>query len=51
MNLSPLDALDLVLETARKGGAGDADALYEESESLSLDVFEGKMKNLSIRLK
>lgn len=46
MNLSPLDALDLVLETARKGGAGDADALYEESESLSLDVFEGKMKNL-----
>ncbi len=46
MNLSPQEALDLVLETARKGGAQDADALYEESESLSLDVFEGAMKNL-----
>ncbi|HNY30810.1 MAG TPA: TldD/PmbA family protein [Fibrobacteria bacterium] len=46
MNLSPSDALDLVLDSARKGGAQDADALYEESESLSLDVFEGSMKNL-----
>lgn len=46
MNLSPQEAVDLVLETARKGGAQSADVLYEESESLSLDVFEGAMKNL-----
>jgi len=44
--LTPEQALERALEAARAHGAQQADALYGEDESLSLDVFEGKVKNL-----
>lgn len=46
MSLAPQDALALLLESARAAGADEADALWEESENLSLEVFEGKAQNL-----
>ena len=45
-SMKPGDALALVLEEARAAGAQEADAIWEESESLSLDAFEGKVQNL-----
>lgn len=44
--MEPRDALELVLSEARAAGADQADAQWEESESFSLDVFEGKVKNI-----
>lgn len=44
--LTPEQALERALATARAHGAQQADALYGEDESLSLDVFEGQVKNL-----
>ena len=44
--MDPRDGLSLLLREARAAGAQEADAIWEESESLSLDVFEGKVQNL-----
>lgn len=44
--LTPEQALERVLAAARTLGAGQADAIYGEDESLSLDVFEGRVKGL-----
>jgi PmbA protein len=44
--LAPLDALELALSRARTFGAGQADALYGDDESLSVDIFEGRVKNV-----
>lgn len=44
--LTPEQALERVLATALALGAGQADAIYGEDESLSLDVFEGRVKAL-----
>jgi len=44
--MEPREALALALEEARAAGAHEADAIWEESESLSLDAFEGKVQNL-----
>ena len=46
MSLKPEDALALLLESARGAGADEADALWEESANLSLEVFEGRVQNL-----
>ena len=45
-SMEPSEALALALEEARAAGAQEADAIWEESESLSLDAFEGKVQNL-----
>jgi PmbA protein len=45
-SLDPRDALVILLQEARAAGAQEADAIWEESESLSLDVFESKVQNL-----
>jgi len=44
--LSPQQALERALASARSQGAQQADVLYAEDGSLSLDVFEGRVKNL-----
>lgn len=44
--LSPELALHRALAAARAQGAQQADALYAEDGSLSVDVFEGRVKNL-----
>ena len=44
--LEPREGLSLLLGEARAAGAQEADAIWDESESLSLEVFEGKVKNL-----
>jgi len=44
--LSPEEALDHALAVARAQGAQQADAIYAEDESLSVEVFEGSVKNL-----
>ena len=44
--LDPREGLSLLLREASTAGAQEADAIWEESESLSLDVFEGKVHNL-----
>lgn len=44
--LTPEQAVERILATARAAGAAQADALYAEDESLSLDVFEGRVKSL-----
>lgn len=44
--MSPQEALELLISTAVSAGAQDADALWEESGSLSVEVFEGEVKNL-----
>jgi PmbA protein len=44
--LKPDEALDKILAAAKSAGAQSCDAMYEESESLSVDVFEGAVKNL-----
>lgn len=44
--LSPERALELVLEASRRAGASQADALYAEDESLSVEAFEGRLKTL-----
>lgn len=44
--LTPEQALERVLAAARTLGAGQTDAIYGEDESLSLDVFEGRVKGL-----
>jgi PmbA protein len=44
--LKPDEALDKILAAAKAAGARSCDAVYEESESLSVDVFEGAVKNL-----
>lgn len=46
MNLNPDDALGKILAAAKAAGAQSCDAVYEESESLSVDVYEGAVKNL-----
>ncbi|MCB9497750.1 MAG: TldD/PmbA family protein [Fibrobacteria bacterium] len=44
--LSPADALQLALDTAKSLGVGQCDAIYAEDDSLSLDLFEGRVKSL-----
>ena len=44
--LTPEQAVERILSTAAAAGATQADALYAEDESLSVDVFEGRVKNL-----
>jgi len=44
--LKPDEALDKILAAAKAAGAQSCDVVYEESESLSVDVFEGAVKNL-----
>lgn len=44
--MDPREGLSLLLQEARAAGAQEADAIWEESESLSLEVFEGKVQNL-----
>lgn len=46
MILKADEALERILEAANSAGAQSCDAVYEESESLSVDVFEGAVKNL-----
>ncbi len=46
MNLNAQDALERILSKAKAVGAQTADAMFEESESLSVEVFEGAVKNL-----
>jgi PmbA protein len=46
VNLQPDDALEKILAAAKAAGAKACDAVYEESESLSVDVYEGAVKNL-----
>ncbi len=45
-DLSPDQALELALSRARTLGAAQADALFGDDESLSLEVFEGEVKNI-----
>ncbi len=42
------DALDIICDEAKKQGAEQYDALAGESESLGLELFEGKVKNTEI---
>jgi PmbA protein len=44
--LAPLDALEFALSRARAFGAGQADAIYGDDDSLSVDLFEGRVKNV-----
>jgi PmbA protein len=46
VSMDPRQVLALVLEEASRAGAAQADAFWEESESLALDVFEGRVQNL-----
>ena len=39
MNLNAQDALERILSKAKAVGAQTADAMFEESESLSVEVF------------
>lgn len=39
-------ALERILAKAQEAGARECDAVFEESESLSVEVFEGELKNL-----
>ena len=45
-SLAPLDALELALSRAKALGAGQVDALYGDDDSLSVDIFEGRVKNV-----
>jgi PmbA protein len=44
--LDPKEALQLALAEALAAGADQADAQWDESENFSLDVFEGKSRNI-----
>lgn len=44
--LSPEQAVERILECAREAGAAQADAIYAEDESLSVEVFEARLKTL-----
>lgn len=46
--LSPSDALDFICEEARRQGADRFDAVAGESESMGLELFEGKVKSTEI---
>lgn len=46
MILRAEEALELILSHAKAAGAQACDAVFEESESLSVEVFEGAVKNL-----
>lgn len=45
-SLAPQDALELALRRAKVLGAGQADVLYGDDDSLSVDLFEGRVKNV-----
>jgi len=45
-HLAPEQAVERILSTALAAGATQADALYAEDESLSVDLLEGRVKNL-----
>ncbi len=47
-SLSPSDALDFMLAEAKRLGADAYDAVAGESESIGLEVFEGKVKSTEI---
>lgn len=44
--LAPESALSFAIERARALGATQSDALFGDDESLSVDLFEGKVKNI-----
>jgi PmbA protein len=44
--LGAQEALERILSAAKAAGAQACDAVFEESESLSVEVFEGAVKNL-----
>lgn len=46
MSLTADQALEKILAVATAAGAQSCDAVFDESESLSVDVFEGAVKNL-----
>lgn len=47
-SLSPLDAVNLLFDAARKKGAAKFDAVAGESDSIGLELFEGKIKSTEI---
>lgn len=47
-SLAPHQAVETLFETARKKGAEKFDAVAGESDSLGLELFEGKIKNTEI---
>lgn len=46
MMLGSQEALERILAAAKRAGAHACDAMFEESESLSVEVFESAVKNL-----
>lgn len=47
-SLAPAQAIDLLFSAARKKGAAKFDAVAGESESVGLELFEGKVKSTEI---